>query len=87
MRRILLLACFIALITGCNKFDGQLIGVQNRPSWYQANPYGMVYIPMGSYMMGPDDQEVPYAYTTKSRMVSVQAFYMDDSEISNNEYR
>ncbi|HWY99099.1 MAG TPA: SUMF1/EgtB/PvdO family nonheme iron enzyme [Bacteroidia bacterium] len=87
MRRLLLLACFIALITGCNKFDGQLIGVQNRPSWFQADPYGMVYIPMGSYMMGPDDQEVPYAYTTKSKMVSVQAFYMDDSEISNNEYR
>jgi len=87
MRRILLLACFVALIAGCNKYDGQLIGVQDRPSWYQADPYGMVYIPMGSYMMGPDDQEVPYAYTTKSKMVSVQAFYMDDSEISNNEYR
>jgi len=87
MRRILLLACFVALIAGCNKYDGQLVGVQDRPSWYQADPYGMVYIPMGSYMMGPDDQEVPYAYTTKSKMVSVQAFYMDDSEISNNEYR
>ncbi|MGP8214188.1 MAG: SUMF1/EgtB/PvdO family nonheme iron enzyme [Bacteroidia bacterium] len=87
MRRLLLLACFAALITGCNKFDGQLIGVQNRPAWFQADPYGMVYIPMGSYMMGADDQEVPYAYTTKSKMVSVQAFYMDDSEISNNEYR
>src|ERR1700722_6218912 len=87
MRRLLLLACFIALITGCNKFDGQLIGVQNRPSWFQADPYGMVYIPMGSYMMGPNDIDVPYAYTTKSKMVSVQAFYMDDSEISNNEYR
>ena len=87
MRRLLLLACFVALITGCNKYDGQLIGVQNRPSWYQADPYGMVYIGMGNYMMGPDDQEVPYAYTTKQKMVSVQAFYMDDSEISNNEYR
>jgi len=87
MRRLLLLACFVALITGCNKFDGQLIGVQNRPSWFQADPFGMVYIPMGSYMMGADDQEVPYAYTTKAKMVSVQAFYMDDSEISNNEYR
>ncbi|HTB08073.1 MAG TPA: SUMF1/EgtB/PvdO family nonheme iron enzyme [Bacteroidia bacterium] len=87
MRRLLLLACFIAVITGCNKYDGQLIGVQGRPAWFQADPYGMVYIPMGSYMMGPDDQDVPYASTTKSRMVSVQALYMDDSEISNNEYR
>ncbi len=87
MKRLLLLACFIAVITGCNHIDGQLIGVQGRPQFFQADPYGMVYIPMGSYMMGPNDIDVPYAYTTKSKMVSVQAFYMDDSEISNNEYR
>jgi len=87
MKRLLLLACFIAVITGCNSMDGQLIGVQDRPQFFQADPYGMVYIPMGSYMMGADDLDVPWAYTTKSKMVSIQAFYMDDSEISNNEYR
>lgn len=87
MKRLLLLACFIAVITGCNHLDGQLIGVQDRPQFFQETPYGMVYIPMGSYMMGADDFDVPWAYTTKSKMVSIQAMYMDDSEISNNEYR
>jgi formylglycine-generating enzyme len=87
MKRLLLFACFVAVITGCNSYDGQLIGVQNRPSFYQATPYGTVYLPMGSYMMGPNDVDVSWAYTTKQRMVSIQAMYMDDSEISNNEYR
>src|SRR5579871_6146654 len=87
MRRLLVLACFIAVITGCSHQGGELIGVQNRPAFFQADPYGMVYISMGSYMMGADDFDVPWASTSKSKMVSVQAMYMDDSEISNNEYR
>ncbi len=87
MKRLLLFACFVAVITGCNSYNGQLIGVQDRPTFFQATPYGTVYLPMGSYMMGPDDVDVPWGYTSKQKMVSIQAMYMDDSEISNNEYR
>jgi gliding motility-associated lipoprotein GldK len=47
----------------------------------------MLFIPMGSYNMGPSDQDVPYSLTAQSKTVSVQAFYMDQTEISNNEYR
>jgi gliding motility-associated lipoprotein GldK len=87
MKKLIVFACFIALLAGCNSYDGQLIGVQGRPSFYQADPYGMVYIPANSYMMGQDDLDVPYALTQKQKMVSVQAHYMDDAEISNNKYR
>jgi len=87
MKRLLLFACFVAVITGCNSDGGQLIGVQDRPAFFQDTPYGMVYLPPGSYMMGPDDADVTWGYSTKQRTVSVPAMYMDDSEISNNEYR
>jgi len=87
MKRLLLFACFVAVISGCSSNDGQLHGVQNRPSFYPITPYGTAYVPMGSYMMGPDDVDVPMAYNSKQKMVTVQAMYMDDSEISNNEYR
>lgn len=77
-----------ALLSSCgNSGNGQLIGVQGRIAWYQPDPYGMLYLPMGSYNMGPSDQDVPYASTSKSKTVSVQAFYMDETEITNNEYR
>src|SRR5690606_432191 len=33
------------------------------------------------------DQDAPYAMVAKSKTVSIQAFYMDQTEISNNEYR
>jgi gliding motility-associated lipoprotein GldK len=58
-----------------------------RENWYQADPYGMVFIPQGSYLMGPSDQDVPYSLVAQSRSVSVKAFYMDNTEITNNEYR
>lgn len=87
-RHILYLGVIGLLATSCGRGgQGQLIGVQGRPDWYQVDPYGMNYIPMGSYVMGPNDQDAPYAMVAKSKTVSVQAFYIDQTEISNNEYR
>ena len=87
MKKLIVLASFIAVVTGCNKRQGELVGVAGREQWFQPDPFGTLYIPMGSYHMGPSDEEVTMAHTAKSKMVSVQAFYIDDSEISNNEYR
>lgn len=85
----LIIGSFVLLILsscgGGNK--GQLVGAQGRERWYQADPYGMVFIPSGSYLMGPSDQDVPYAMVSQSRSVSMKAFYMDNTEITNNEYR
>ncbi|MBN2745726.1 MAG: SUMF1/EgtB/PvdO family nonheme iron enzyme, partial [Bacteroidales bacterium] len=39
------------------------------------------------YNMGESDQDVPYTQMNATRTVSVQAFYMDETEITNNEYR
>ncbi len=82
---VLLLPLLLASCGGSG--NGELIGVQDRPIFYQPDPYGMVFIPMGSYTMGTADQDVPYALVHQPRTVSLQAFYMDETEITNNEYR
>ncbi|HOI00212.1 MAG TPA: SUMF1/EgtB/PvdO family nonheme iron enzyme [Bacteroidales bacterium] len=91
MKRVLLNLSVVALIAslwGCgNSGNGELIGVQDREIFYQPDPYGMVFIPLGSYTMGAADQDVPYALVHRPRTVSLQAFYMDETEITNNEYR
>ena len=89
MKRLLFIGAVVTLLLSSCEYggSGQLIGVQNRMLWYQPDPYGMLYLPMGSYNMGPSDQDVPYAHTAKSKTVSIQAFYMDQTEIENNEYR
>ncbi|MDR2980195.1 MAG: SUMF1/EgtB/PvdO family nonheme iron enzyme, partial [Bacteroidales bacterium] len=70
-----------------NKGDGQLVGVKDRPDVLDLTPFGMVYIPAGHYLMGPGDQDVLFASTSQSKSVNVDAFWMDQTEITNNEYR
>lgn len=78
----------VLLITSCSGYDnGELTGVQDRSPWYAPNPYGMVRIPKGNFRMGPSYQDVPWANTAQSKSVSVPAFWMDETEITNNEYR
>src|SRR3954471_11852796 len=89
MKKLLLLGSMVAIaVTGCKQGPpGELVGVHPRMDWFDIDPFGMLYIPMGSYNMGPSDEDTPYAHTTKAKTVSVQAFYIDQTEISNNEYR
>ncbi len=67
--------------------NGELIGIPGRKEWYEPNPYGMVFIPQGTFNMGPNDQDVPFSLTAQSKTVSIDPFWMDVTEITNNEYR
>ena len=88
MKKIILISSVVALLAACaGSGNGELIGVQDRPVWNPEDPYGMVYIPQGSFTMGPSDQDVPFANISQAKTVSVGAFYMDETEITNNEYR
>lgn len=90
MKKVFLVAASgMLILSSCNSgMNGELIGAQNRPAAYaEADPYGMVFIPQGSYTMGPNDQDVPFALTAQSKTVTVDPFWMDDTEITNNEYR
>lgn len=83
----MIIGALAILSTGCDQANGELIGVQGREEWYQPVPYGMLLIPQGSFTMGNSAEDVPDAYVSPTRVVSVAAFYMDQTEISNNEYR
>ncbi len=88
MKKLLCISLVALLFASCrNTGNGELIGVQNRERFYQPDPFGMTYVPMGSYTMGSGDQDVPYAHINNPRTITVTAFYMDATEITNNEYR
>ena len=83
-----MLAVAMMVLSSCsNGGDGQLVGVKDRPTFSDLEPYGMVYIPTGHYVMGGGDQDVPFAMTQQSKNVTIAAFWMDETEITNNEYR
>lgn len=67
--------------------DGQLHGVATAANAPMAKPLGMVYIPSGTFHMGPSDEDVTYALTARNKQVSIESFWMDATEISNNQYR
>src|SRR5215831_789835 len=67
--------------------DGQLHGVAPGNKYVLPKPPGMVYIPQGTFHMGPSDEDVAYAFSARNRAVSISGFWMDATEITNNEYR
>lgn len=76
------------VVTSCGtRQSGQLIGVMERPSWKGINPYGMVYVPSGTLHIGNSDQDISNTFVQRPKSVSIQGFYMDDTEVTNNEYR
>lgn len=88
MKKVIFGVIVIALmLVGCDTSTGHLTGVQGRQVFYPEIPLGMVYIPSGSYTMGQSDEDVPFLYQSRSKVVSIFALYMDNTEISNNEYR
>lgn len=88
MKRLFLLLVAVALLGSCNRSSrGHLTGVENRPDGYYSDPPGMVFVPMGSFTMGPSDEDPAYSQTAVSRTISLPAFYMDETEITNNQYR
>ncbi|MFK8007312.1 MAG: SUMF1/EgtB/PvdO family nonheme iron enzyme [Saprospiraceae bacterium] len=87
-KTVLVLLTLSIIASSCGtKQNGQLIGVSDRPSWSGINPYGMVYVPSGTLHIGPSDQDVSQTYIQRPKSISIQGFYMDDTEITNNEWR
>ena len=88
MKRIVIFVVFAILIGSCSTYDtGELVGVQGRKAYAEPDPIGMVGIPRGSFVVGPSDQDVTWTQNSFSRTVAVDAFWMDETEITNNEYR
>lgn len=65
---------------------GELVGVRGA-SWAEATPYGMVLVSRGHIAMGPSDNDSLWGLTANAKGISVDAFWMDDTEITNSEYR
>lgn len=92
---VLALTTLVFGMTSCNKKgkskglpdNGQLVGASPSTKKSMGKPLGMVYIPPGTFHMGPSDEDVNYNFTARNKQVSINGFWMDATEITNNEYR
>lgn len=88
MKRFILFGIAIVTLIGCSKNNrGELVGAQTGKAWLPENPDGMSLIPAGSFTMGSSDYDVASTMISPSKTVSVASFYIDETEITNTEYR
>ena len=90
MKKLITLGLVVLLLfaSNCTNFkSGELTGVPGRSKYFEPDPFGMIFVPQGSFTMGPNDQDVAWAQTVFSKTVTVDPFWMDETEITNNEYR
>ena len=88
MKKISLYILLAFVVYSCGSNDqGELVGVHSKGKWHSEKPVGMVLIPGGSFTMGKQDEDIAGALNAPARTVTVRPFYMDETEITNSEYK
>ena len=89
MKKVLLALITTALLYSCGgsiMSSGEVTGIRtvtvNEPA-----PYGMVLVKRGAFEMGPSDKDSIWGIMPETKGVSFDAFWMDESEVSNAKYR
>lgn len=87
MKKIISLIAILAILASCSRGDrGQLVGAQGK-KWNPEKPYGMALVPGGAFIMGKADDDMADMKNAPPKTVTVRSFYMDETEITNAEYR
>ena len=87
MKKFLAFTALLTLLVGCGSSDkGELVGAKGR-KWNPEKPFGMALIQGGAYLMGKSDDDLANVQDAPTKTVTVRSFYMDDTEITNSEYR
>ncbi len=87
MKKFVAITAIFTLLVSCGSSDkGELVGVKGK-KWHPEKPYGMTLVPGGAYIMGKSDDDLANLQDAPTKTVTVRAFYMDETEITNSEYR
>ncbi|GAD06320.1 GldJ [Porphyromonas crevioricanis JCM 15906] len=78
---------FLSCASGRSSVGGELTGAR-LSSWNEPQPYGMIQIPRGTIVLGSKDStDSIWGSPSITRAISVDAFWMDRTEITNAQYR
>jgi gliding motility-associated lipoprotein GldK len=88
MKNFIAFTAILTVLISCGRSSdkGELVGVKGA-KWHPEKPYGMTLVPGGSYIMGKSDDDVAHVGDAPTKTVTVRSFYMDETEITNSEYR
>ena len=90
---IICLAVVAVLLTSCMgasnaamAVGGELTGSRST-AFNEPAPFGMVLVPRGSLKLGEEKTDSLWGSNAPYKEISVESFWMDDTEITNAEYR
>ena len=92
IRKILIFLAIAASMTSCfsggssMRTGGEVTGI-GATSWSEPTPLGMVLVDRGSMKMGVSQPDSLWNLEANARGASVDAFWMDETEITNGEYK
>src|SRR5690606_15545197 len=87
MKKFLLLTTVLALLASCGSKDkGELVGVKGK-KMHSEKPYGMELVPGVAIIKDKAHDNMDGVNDAPAKTVTVRAFYMDATEITNSEYR
>lgn len=87
MKKYIAFIAIVALLSSCGKGDrGELVGAKGK-RWNPEKPFGMTLVSGGAYIMGKSDDDFAAVNDAPTKTVTVRSFYMDETEITNAEYR
>jgi gliding motility-associated lipoprotein GldK len=87
MKKFIALTATLSFLISCSSGDrGELVGVKGK-KWRPEKPYGMTLVPGGAFIMGKADDDLANVQDAPTKTVTVRSFYMDETEITNSEYR
>ena len=88
MKKFIAFTAILTILIGCGRSSdkGELVGVKGK-QWHPEKPFGMALIPGGSFIMGKSDDDIANVQDAATKTVTVRSFYMDETEITNSEYR
>ena len=97
-RRIIIVAVIVtaaAVLTGCMSSGsasasgrgGEVVGVGGGKSFKEPAPFGMTMVKRGFLKMGIDQQDTLWGKQTPVKEISVDGFWMDETEVTNSKYK
>lgn len=77
----------VSSVTGWQYNNPDFGGFEYKSGYEQGTGPGLVFIEGGTFVMGRVEQDVMYEWNNQPRRVTVPSFYIDESEVSNANYR
>ena len=66
---------------------GEVVGVGGGKGFTEPTPYGMTLVKRGFLKMGIEDQDSLWGKNVPVREISVDGFWMDETEVTNSKYK